>query len=158
MPDEFRIMRMSRSEATDNFERIVDLLYESHRMIFPSMDIDRPSIVERIDRLLVHLEGGSAMLWGGFENRRLEGFLWAFERCFVGERRLHVNEFIVAKSLRGRGRGRLLLDAATAEARRLNLSAVDLLCSVHMHDTLRFYDKAGFAVERYQLIKRLDGE
>ena len=161
MSNELRIQRMLLPDATEHFDRIVDLLqelYKSQREVYPSLSVDRGFLLRRCEGLVDHLRTDGAFLWGGFDDSELVGFLWGYERSFVGEQRMHITEFVVTESLRGHGLGRLLLDVATAEARRLNFSAVDLLCSVHTRDTLRFYDKAGFIAERCQLIKRLDGE
>gem|GEM_PF-5397748 len=158
MSNEFRIQQMFLTDAINHFDRIVDLLqelYDDQRKYNQTMILNRQSCELRCEKLIEYLRSDTALLWGGFVESELAGFLWGYEREFFGKRQMHIFYVVVAESLRGQGMGSRLLDAATAESRQRGLSSISLFCLANKHDVLHFYDMHGFDVARCQLIKTL---
>lgn len=64
----------------------------------------------------------------------------------------HVEDVVVDSSVRGRGVGRLLLDALVAEAQKVGCYKVILDCS---DENAAFYAKCGFVRKEVQMAKYL---
>jgi ribosomal protein S18 acetylase RimI-like enzyme len=76
-------------------------------------------------------------------------FMWATGR--VG----HVDSFYVLPEMRGRGVGRLLMDAAYDEMRRAGATAVALDVVAENEAARRFYERDGFTTTFVQMHRRL---
>ncbi len=77
-------------------------------------------------------------------------FMWDTGR--VG----HIDSFYVLPELRGRGVGRLLMDAAYAEMRRAGATTVALEMVADNEVARRFYEREGFTTTFVQMHRRLE--
>jgi len=79
-------------------------------------------------------------------------FMWATGR--VG----HIDSFYVLPEMRGRGVGRLLMDAAYSEMRRAGASTVALEMVAGNEVARAFYERDGFTTTFVQMHRQLDVE
>ena len=76
-------------------------------------------------------------------------FMWSTGR--VG----HIDSFYVLPELRGRGVGRLLMEAAYAEMRQAGATTVALEMVANNHLAQKFYEREGFTTTFVQIHRRL---
>lgn len=150
-----QVKRFFYQEVNDHIEQIKYLLLDSYRINFPNMEITVVDISVRCNNLLNFIRAEEAIFWGILNNQQLEGFVWGYERTILNERRLHVNEIVVSEICRNKGLGKLLLEHVILEAKNQNIKFIDLLCSSHNQNALSFYEKLGFVVERFQMLKKI---
>ena len=68
----------------------------------------------------------------------------------------HIDSFYVLPGLRGRGVGRLLMEAAYAQMRQAGASTVALEMVDHNDVASRFYEREGFTTTFVQMHRRLE--
>jgi len=89
-----------------------------------------------------------------FENNII-GFLWAYERIFIEEKRIYVNSFIIDDKYRSFGIGTSLLKILEEIAKQRNIKVIDVSTSTFKENTIEFYMKNNFMPERIQLRKEI---
>ncbi len=89
-----------------------------------------------------------------FENNII-GFLWAYERIFIEEKRIYVNSFIIEEKYRSYGIGSALLKILEEIAKQRNIKVIDVSTSTFKENTIEFYKKNDFIPERIQLRKEI---
>ncbi len=90
--------------------------------------------------------------WGAAIRLAWRGFPLAFEGdAEPGE--LYVNTLAVAPAYRNRGIGRALLEDAERRAQALHIAVCSLSVMLHNTNALRFYQRAGYRVDRKVISK-----
>ena len=93
---------------------------------------------------------GSAILYGAFEETMI-GFLWAYEREVLGEKRLHLTHLIVDSNVRGKGIGSALIKKLHVAALERKVSKIELWATMSNENAVSFYKKCGFDIKRVQM-------
>ena len=127
----------------------------------PGLDVlsesDSSVIVGKMDR--EWLSGPDSFAFFAEEEGRLVGYVVGFydEPHFMWStgRVGHIDSFYVMPELRGRGVGRLLMDAAYAEMRQAGATTVALEMVANNHLAQKFYEREGFTTTFVQLHRRL---
>ena len=89
-----------------------------------------------------------------FENNII-GFLQAYERIFIEEKRIYINSFIIEDKYRNYGIGNALLKKLEEIAIQRNINVLDVGTSTFKENTINFYKKNNFLPERIQLRKEI---
>jgi ribosomal protein S18 acetylase RimI-like enzyme len=127
----------------------------------PGLDVlsesDSSVIVGKMDR--EWLSGPDSFAFFAEEDGRLVGYVVGFydEPHFMWStgRVGHIDSFYVLPELRGRGVGRLLMEAAYAEMRQAGATTVALEMVANNDVARRFYEREGFTTTFVQMHRRL---
>jgi glucosamine-phosphate N-acetyltransferase len=139
-----------RETELSDFEKIIELL----RQLWPDKELNRNALLKVFSNSIrshdnVHLCAeidGNVM---GFcslairESLRVEGLF------------AHIDELIIDESLRKRGLGAELLEAASAAAKKRGCKIVELDSALYRKAAHKFYSKEGFAKKAYLFSKEL---
>ena len=149
------LKRMSAEDAVQHKHSLCVLLSNTYSINFPETTCDHCYTEEKIQGLIQYLQEDQAVVFGAFGDTSLIGFVWGFERTILCETRMHINEIVVSDAYRGQGIGQQLLGAISDEAKQRGIGCIDLFCSIPNVSAIRFYQKHGFEMERYQLRLKL---
>jgi ribosomal protein S18 acetylase RimI-like enzyme len=150
-----KVFIMNANDLRKNFEAFYDLFAENTRGHVIDQKIDEDYIRRKANEIYDYLESGKAILIGAFENDKLIGFLWAYQRIFLEECRIYINSLIISDTYRGKGIGKLLVNELEKKARALKIPAIDVSTATFKKNTIKFYTDIGFEPERIQLRKPL---
>ena len=149
------IRKMNAYELHIYFQNFLSLFAENTRGHVIDQEIKDEYIEYKARELFSYLENNHAVLFGAFHNNVLIGFLWAYPRVFLEEKRMYINSLIISEKFRGSGCGRLLLDAIEKHALDHGIFAIDVTTASFKTDAIYFYEKNGYKHERVQLRKSL---
>lgn len=122
---------------------------------FPYAETVSEKAEESYSSLIRYAEDGSAIIYCVFQENVIVGLLWAYRRSFMGALRIHVDEFVVSPACRGKGVGRLLMDALEKDAAAEKITEIDLLVSAASESGVAFYQRNGFVNERFWMKKNV---
>lgn len=134
---------------------IVDMLRQSHEISFPDDMCDYDYHVNRVKKLKTYIKNDKAIALAIRQNTKLVALVWFFEKTILGKNVLHVNHFVVDEIYRGIGLGRLLIEEVHKHGESKNISQVELLATKNNIEAVRFYEKNGYDIERFLMVKRL---
>lgn len=147
------IKQLTKEETIHNFDNIVDLLQQSYKISFAEHTIEKEYFENKVKNLVNYISENKAIVYGAF-NKKLIGILWCYPRMLLNEKRLHVNHFVVNELSRGLGVGTMLMKEVEQYAKDNEIKSIDLMVTSSSH-SVKFYERNGFCVERYQMFKRL---
>jgi ribosomal protein S18 acetylase RimI-like enzyme len=100
---------------------------------------------------------GSVLLVCEADDGTHAGHVWLTEQndFFTGERKLFVTTVAVAPAQRRRGIGRLLMEAAEAQARQRGLATLALGVEAGNASAISLYESLGFVTRRLAMDRRL---
>lgn len=110
---------------------------------------------EKIGDFIAHLEVGTCVGFGLFEDKQICGFIWAYPHQFREENRMYINEIRVKEIYRNKGYGVALLGMVEKIARETGIGAVYLHAEANNSSAINFYEASGFERERYQFRKEI---
>lgn len=145
-------------EAEENFHKLTEYYYHNSRACSCMEHFAFPEAEDKIRSMIGHLQDGSAIVYGCFDDSELFGYLWAYEICFREERRIYVSEVHIEGRYRGQGFGTMLLQAVEAEAKERKVPALYIHAEADNTGAIRLYERFGFSMERVQLRKSLAGQ
>lgn len=118
--------------SKDGLEDVVDVL----------MRIDTDTIGERWEKgnFLVELPGKWRCSWAAVQDGRTVAFVIASRKADS----IHVHRIAVAREVRGRGIGSVLLERVAQCAEELDMPWVTLRVAADNVGAVRFYDRLGF--------------
>ncbi|GLI51885.1 hypothetical protein TSYNTROOL_19710 [Tepidanaerobacter syntrophicus] len=151
-----RIEPLSQNEVETQSSRIKELLRQSYVVSFPNMRLEDQYFNEKVLQLSTFVAEEKAIVLGAFDPE-LIGFIWGYVRCFVAERRLHINHLVVDRNYRGQGIGSMLVNSIEDYVQQKGISTIDLMVSANS-PAVKFYSRIGFLKERYQMVKKLGGK
>jgi ribosomal protein S18 acetylase RimI-like enzyme len=131
------------------------LLNDNMHINFTHIDNFDEFVNDSYQNMLKFLRNGSAILIGSFNKNEMIGFLWAYQREFFGEQRIHIGHIIVNVNERSKGIGTKLLNYLEKIAKEKNLNKIELITSADNENTLEFYKVKGFSEVRIQLEKEI---
>ena len=147
------IKELTQQDVLDNFHRISDLLEESYRVSFSDYEMEKKYFDSKVEVLSDYISQNKAIIFGAFDVT-LKGFIWCFVRAYLNENRIHVNHFVVDNELRGLGIGKRLIDEIEVYALKHKINVIDLMVTRESL-SVNFYEKNGYEIDRYQMIKRM---
>ena len=110
---------------------------------------------EKIEDFITHLNNGTAIGYGLFENDEMCGYIWAYPHQFREETRIYVNEIRIREGCRGQGYGKKLLSLVEENAKEMGISTVYLHAEANNSDAVRYYHSNGYMEERIQFRKEI---
>lgn len=150
------IRSLSENDILSNKQIIIALLIENYNINFPEKsDLKKYADNSYID-LIKFIEDKTAILIGAFKNDKLVGFLWAYRRDVLGDKRMHIDHIIVDSQNRSKGIGKELLNNLEKIAIRENIYIIDLMTTFNNIETMNFYKNNGYILKRVQFEKQLE--
>lgn len=117
------------------------------------------SSLEEINRIYNNMckfsQEGSAIIIGALEDNKLMGVIWAYEIEKNREKRIHITQFIINHSVRGKGIGQKLIEIIYDIAKQRGIKYIELMATYRNKKTMKFYEKQEFDIERVQLCKKI---
>lgn len=153
--DEIEIRLISEADLHSNEEILKKLFLENFRINFPDLELSSCISDDGYINMLRFQKDGSAILIGAFIGMNIIGFLWAYSREFLGEKRLHIAHVIISDVNRSMGIGGKLLNSLEKIAKEMNIKKIELITSNANKEAIKFYQKNNFDVTRVQLEKEL---
>lgn len=147
--------QLNREQCLRYKERLAEFYYSNIKACSCMDSFTYKDAEQKIDGLIEHVSGGSAMVFGVFDNENLIGYIWAYEHPFREEVRIYVNEIHVDEVYRNRGVGKQLLSAVEKLARERGYGALYIHAEGNNDGAIRLYQHEGFNIERVQLRKEL---
>ncbi|OCA84602.1 GNAT family N-acetyltransferase [Bacillus sp. FJAT-27986] len=146
---------ISEEDLNKNRESLIDLLEENFKINFPSMSNLTKDAINTFNDMLRFKKDDSAVLIGAFENEKIIGFLWAYTREILSDRRMHIGHIVVNSEVRSGGIGSRLLKYLEEYSIGVNIKRIDLMTTFENEKTLKFYEANGYSIIRVQLEKEL---
>lgn len=115
-------------------------------------DITKSEFNQRLEAM----QSRSYRCLGAFDGAQLVGIcgLWHGTRFWCGDY-IEIDNFIIDRSQRNRGIGRLLLEWTEKEAKRLNCRMVMADSYTHNTASHRFYYREGYVIKGFCFVKEL---
>lgn len=140
-----KIKLLTLEEIEENYEEMC-LLTEA---LDPGNGID---ITLKIKKYVLE---GACLCFGVFVEKKLAGILSSYKREFGGEKRVHVNYFIVSEKHRKQGLGKKLIESMVEMLKKDNIEAIDLNVDTDNINARKFYEHLGFKEEKLLLNLKL---
>lgn len=151
-----RIVQLQANQIQDYFEDLVRLKYRSVQHSFPENTEGLELYCrEKLTELPGYISAGKAMVLVAEENGEVIGFLWAYPKVFLHEKRLFINGIAIEQQYEGTGVAQRLLDDLKILARQGDYTAIELMVAPFNGRAIGFYEKCGFQDERIQMILQL---
>ena len=133
-----------------DFHHEIDSTYYVPRLKAGEADIKRDFLDKKDHYCLVALDG----------DRSIGFIIFVTAKAEHGDTNIQeyveVYELILDENYRGRGIGKLLLNAVEEQAREMGFEWVSLYCSSYNENALGFYEKSGYADRQRLLFKKLE--
>lgn len=110
----------------------------------------------KLNALIEYIEKSKAYFFVVQDNDSVVGFLWACEIERDAGRVFHIVHFAVLEEHQSKGYGKMLIEAAEMQAKRLGIVQLELNVSALNHKAIGFYKKNSFIDEHITMIKRLN--
>jgi ribosomal protein S18 acetylase RimI-like enzyme len=146
---------ISVEDLIENKSFLIDLLEDNLKINFPNMSNLTKYAINAYDDMLRFKKGNSAILIGAFDKEKIIGFLWAYTREILGERRIHIGHIVVNSEVRSGGIGSKLLKCLEDYSIYENIKKIDLMTTFENEKTMKFYKAKGYSIVRVQLEKEL---
>jgi ribosomal protein S18 acetylase RimI-like enzyme len=147
---------ISVEDLIENKNFMIDLLEDNLNINFPNMSNLSKYAINGYNDMLRFKKDNSAILIGAFDNdEKIIGFIWAYTREILGERRVHIGHIVVNSEVRSGGIGSKLLKCLEDYSIRENIKKIDLMTTFENEKTMKFYKANGFSIVRVQLEKEL---
>ncbi len=140
--------RPTHEELLSNEKNIKELLINIYQANFEN-PINAKEVAELdYQKLLLFAKDRTAILFFAVLEEKLIGFLWAYFREVIGEKKLHIKHIIIDEPYRGQGIGKELIHCLEEHNRsELNLP-IELIASLSNEQAMRFYRSLGFIQKR----------
>lgn len=142
-------------DLENNSKEFIGLLNENYHINFPHRNDLSDFVDKNIYDMRKFNKDGSALIIGSFLDEKVIGFLWAYERIFLGESKLHISHIVVNSEFRGFGIGTSMINHLEKLALEKDIKVIELLTTSVNTNTIQFYKNYGFNVTRLQLEKNL---
>lgn len=152
------IRLVSDVDLEENEKEFIDMIKENYNINFPEIDNLYELSLKNYDDMKKYNKNGSALIIGAFIGSRVIGFLWAYNRSFLGEQRLHISHVVVSPKYRSQGIGTKIIGFIKKLAIEKNILTIELLTTSENVNAIQFYKNHGFKVTRLQLEKSLGDE
>lgn len=150
------VNRLSTEQAERNFEVLTDFYYKNSKACSSMESFIREDAEAKIESMIAHIKDNTAIVFGGFDNDELVGYIWAYRIKFRDEDRVYVSEVHVSEKCRGQGLGHLLLSAVEEEARKIEgVTALYIHTEADNAGAIRLYERENYQMERVQMRKAL---
>lgn len=146
---------ISESDLEKNKQILIELLEENYSINFPERNNLKEYAINSYKDMVRFNKDNSAILVGAYDSTKIVGFLWAYKREFLGEKRIHIGHIIVNSSVRARGIGTKLLDRLEMLACQEEIYKIELMATLENENTMKFYKSKNFNITRVQLEKKL---
>ncbi len=144
------IRRVYIDDIINNEKNIKNYLED---LISETTKVDvKERIKEIYDRMKVFLSDNSAIIYGGFDNDAMIGFIWAYE---INSMVYHINYFYISKAYRKRGIGTELLKQIEKECKARHGKEIELWVKNDNYSAIEFYQKNNFAESSIKMKKIL---
>lgn len=150
MKERIRITKASIENLTNYQSEILELMKESWRMNFPNSEINKKKIIKRFENMLNYVENDEGLVLIALSKDNFLGYLWYF---ITDNNRIHINQIITANKFRREGIGTELINVLYTEAKKMEISEIELNVTASNEQAMNFYKKENFKAERI-LLKR----
>jgi ribosomal protein S18 acetylase RimI-like enzyme len=150
---EVRLISVEDLIKNKNF--LIALLKDNLKINFPNTSNLTKYAINSYDDMLRFKKGNSAILIGAFDKEKIIGFLWAYTREILGEKRVHIGHIVVNSEVRSGGIGSKLLECLEDYSFHENIKKIDLMTTFENEKTMNFYKAKGYSMVRVQLEKEL---
>lgn len=144
------VRKLTEEDLDRYHNEIVKFIYENLNINLPFIKEKEELAKEKYIDIVRFNKDGSAILYGAFEETMI-GFLWAYEREVLGEKRLHLTHLIVDSNVRGKGIGSALIEKLRAAALERKVSKIELWATTSNENAVSFYKKCDFDIKRVQM-------
>lgn len=149
-----KIRRLKLEDADKYKEELINLLEDNLNINLPSNANNKARAVELWKNLKKFLENNTAIAIGSFQNDKILGFLWAYERGDF-EKELFITQLVVTQKERNQGLGKKLMNNFIKIAEEMKIKKITLIATADNEQAVTYYKKCGFYVERVCLRKDL---
>lgn len=122
---------------------------------YPDKEVDASYINGKFDKLLEHIQGDTTYLLGAFDDDKIVGFIWLYERPFMTYKRMIINSLYIAENYRSQGIGKQLMHAAYNKCREVNCTEISTHYATINEGAKVFYMKNGFTETRVEVVKKV---
>ena len=151
------IRELTTEDVQSYQKKITELICENFMINFPFICGADQMAEEKYLDVVRFKEDGSAVLYGAFE-KTIIGFLWAYEREVLGEKRLHLTNLIVDSNVRVKGIGRALIEKLHDAALERKVRKIELWATMSNENAVSFYRKCGYDIRRIQMEVEIGGD
>lgn len=155
MLDDIDIRRVTLEEIKKNKKFIINLLEDNYKLNFPGLYNSYKFAVDSFNDMLNFSENNTAIIIAAFKDNIIVGFVWAYKRDFLDERKIHINHIVIDTEFRGNGIGTKLINAIEIICRDCDVKKIELITTLSNKKTIEFYNSNGFLPTRIYLEKEL---
>lgn len=149
---------LDNNALVSNKESLIDLLEYVLSVSFGHLDNLKDLAIESYDKMVKFEANKTAFIIGAFEKNELLGFVWAFEREYIGQSRIHINQIVINPEIRNRGIGGKLLEKLEKLAEDKGIYNIDLMVTSDNEPAIKFYKSKGFQSESILFKKSIKTE
>ena len=142
-------------EFLHNKKVLIDMLRENLEINFPDRRNFEGYAEDSYEKMKAYLLSAEAILIGAFEEDKLIGFLWAYEKEIIGEKSIHIGHIVVMKNVRSSGIGTKLISFLEVLAVNKDIHKIDLITTLQNKKTVEFYKARGYSEVRVQFEKEI---
>lgn len=110
---------------------------------------------EKIENMVEYVKADKAIIVGACSDEDLVGFIWLFKSTNQGEQRLHVNQIVIKEEYRNKGIGKQLMTEAEKQAKKNNITTLELNVIEENRAALSLYESLGYLTEKRLMTKKL---
>jgi len=149
------IRRINKQDVLENENKMKELIEITYRTNFQGNYNYNKIAIDTYNRLVSFIDDNTAILFGAFNENEILGFIWAHEREFMGEIRLHGALLVVDESIRHIGIGKELMLKMEEIARERNIKTIESLITSNNSKIVLFTEKLGYKCTRMQIEKEV---
>jgi len=152
---EVEVKIINNTELSRNRDFLIDLLEDNLNINFPNLYRLREFSIKAYEDMICYSSDNSAIIIGAFQQELLIGFLWAYRREMLGEKRIHIGHIVVQSTSRFSGIGTKMLKYLENLSVNEGITKVELMTTISNEKTMKFYKANGYSTVRVQLEKEL---
>ncbi len=149
------IRKVTNEDLIVNKDEIINLLIDNYQINFPDRNGLDIFAENNYANMIKYNLDNTAIIYGAFSEDTIIGFLWAYRKLFLGEKRIHIGHIIVGSHYRGNKIGSRLMNSLEIHAIEEQIYTIELMTTSSNIKTINFYKSKGFNISRVQFEKKL---
>lgn len=122
---------------------------------YPDKEVDADYIDETFEKLCLYLNENNTHFIAAFDEHKIAGYIWLYQRPFMAHKRMIINSFFVAEGYRSHGIGKALLEAACQKSLDVQCKEIATHYATVNQVAGKFYLNNGFLETRVEVVKKL---